>query len=128
MDLETFVSQSLLQIVAGVRKAQEKFANNPAGAKINPRGTTALGHTELGRKAPHEMHTKLPVHQMEFDIALTTVDSSEGTGSAGLRIMAIGIGGELASRNEASSVSRVKFSVPIVWPDPDTIPRQNQPT
>jgi hypothetical protein len=120
MDLETFVSESLQQIIRGVRGAQDHFAKNPIDAKINPRGITALERSEEGVKQPHDLHTKLPIHQVEFDVAVTVSASSEGKGGVGIRVMGIAIGGEKASTTESSLVSRLKFSIPVVWPDPQT--------
>ncbi len=71
MDLETFISQSLKQILAGIRSAQEYAAQSKIGAAINPRGITALEKDSEGRRRPHDMLTKLPVHQVEFDVEVT---------------------------------------------------------
>ena len=125
MDLENFISESLKQIIAGVRSAQEHADQHPSGAAINPRGITAIQKDSEGRRHPHDMITKLPIHQVEFDIAVTVTQSSHGKADGGLRIAAlgIGIGGEKGSKDENSSVSRLKFTVPVVWPDPQTIPQ-----
>ena len=118
MDLESFIAQSLQQVISGVRSAQEYAANNPTGAKINPRGITALKRDDHGKKQPHDIGTKLPVHDVEFDVAVTVTQSSEGKAGGGLLVAGLGIGGQKASSTESASVSRIKFTVPIVWPDP----------
>jgi hypothetical protein len=121
MDLETFISQTLKQIIAGIRLAQEYASQSKTGAAINPRGITALQKDNEGRKQPHEMSTKLPVHQVEFDIAVTVAQSSEGKAGGGLRVAGLGIGGQKVTMAECSSVSRVKFTVPLIWPDPQIV-------
>ncbi len=113
MNLETFVSESLQQIIAGVRSAQRL---SPASAIINPRGKTAVADD-----APTELHSGLPVHQVEFDIAVTVAESHEGKAGGGLVVIGIGLAGNKSSKSETSSVSHIKFSVPIVWPDPKTL-------
>jgi hypothetical protein len=120
MDLETFISQSLKEIIAGIRSAQQYVAQSGTGAAINPRGITALQKDSEGMKQPHDMITKLPVHQVEFDVAVTVAQSSQGKAGAGLLVAGLGIGGQKASTAESSSVSRVKFTVPLIWPDPQT--------
>jgi hypothetical protein len=121
MDLETFISQSLKQIIAGIRSAQEYAAESTTGAAINPRGITALQKDSEGKKQPHDIMTKLPIHQVEFDVAVTVAESSQGKAGVGLLVAGLGIGGQKASTAESSSVSRIKFTVPLVWPDPQTI-------
>jgi hypothetical protein len=121
MDLENFISQSLKQIIAGIRSAQEYAAQCQTGASINPRGITALQRDSEGRRQPHDLGTKLPIHHVEFDVAVTVGQSSAGKGGASLRVVGIGIGGQKSSTEEHSSVTRVKFNVPVTWPDPQTM-------
>lgn len=118
MDRQAFVSESLKQIIAGMRSAQEYVAATPTGAKINPRGITALEVDENGNRQPHDIHTKLPIDRVEFDIAVTVGESSGAKAGAGLVVAGIGIGGHKTAAAEHSSVSRIRFSVPVVWPDP----------
>src|SRR6266536_3529276 len=82
--LEAFVAQSMQKIIAGVRSVQQYVVENPTGAKINPRGITALNKDGKGRKHAHDLHTKLPVHQVDFDLAITVADRSEKKGAANL--------------------------------------------
>lgn len=118
MDLQTFLSESLQQIIAGIHSAQEKIKQGQSGAKVNPRGTTAVATDSQGRKQPCDIDTKLPIHQVEFDIAVTASESTEGKAGGGLLIAGLGIGGQKTATTENLSVSRIKFTVPVVWPDP----------
>ncbi len=127
MDLQTFISQSLGQIIAGIRAAQLEVAEKRTAAKINPRGATVLSSQPSGRTQAHDLHTKLPVHQVEFDVAVTVARSSEGKAGVGLSVLSIGIGGHKQTSAESSSVSRIRFSVPVVWPDPQTEGNEDNP-
>ncbi len=120
MDLQTFISESLHQIISGICSAQKKFSQESTGAKINPRGITALAKDSSGQKQPHDINTKLPIHQIEFDIAVTVSEAAEGKVGGGLLIAWLGIGGQKTSATENSSVSRIRFTVPVVWPGQDT--------
>jgi len=120
MDIQTFVSETLRQVVDGIRSAQKTVAKESTGAKINPRGITALAKNANGQRQPHDIDTKLPIHQIEFDIAVTVSESAEGKAGGGLLVAGLGIGGQKTAATENLSVSRVSFTVPVVWPDPNT--------
>ena len=120
MNLDTFISQSLAQILQGIQDAQSFTRENPSGAKVNPRGVTALEKDSGGQNQPHDLQTKLPVHQVDFDIAVTVTDSKEGEAGGKLSVVGIGVGGKAYTTGEHSSVSRISFSIPVIWPDPKT--------
>jgi hypothetical protein len=120
MDIQTFVSETLQQVITGIHSAQNTIGQGPTGAKINPRGITTLEKDPHGQRQPHDINTKLPIHQIEFDIAVTVSESTEGKTGGGLLIAGLVLGGQKAATSENLSVSRIRFSVPVVWPDPDT--------
>jgi hypothetical protein len=92
MDLQTFVRDSLVQIINGVREAQAK--EGELGDRINPK--------QGGWK----------IQDVEFDVALTVEKKTGG----GLKVVAGVFGGEGGHHREQSEVSRVKFVVPLVLP------------
>jgi hypothetical protein len=101
MDLETFVSQSLLEISTGLRRANEQIKSN-SGIKDLP-ATYLLkpgSNADIGRG-------------IQFDVAVTT--SLEGKGSAGaglkLSVVEVTLGGGAAASSE--QVSRIKFTVAV---------------
>lgn len=120
MDIQTFVSETLRQIITGIHSAQKEVAQGSTGAKINPRGVTALEKDLQGQRQPHDIDTKLPLHQVKFDIAVTVSGSTEGKIGGGLLVAGLGIGGQKTNTAESSYVSRINFTVPVVWPNPDT--------
>lgn len=103
MDLQTFITQTLNQILAGVAAAQEK----EGGDKINARllGQDLGGHLIAGM--PGEMFTKV-----DFDIAVTAETTGGGKGS--VKVFSVGVEGGGEHRHE--HVSRISFSVPILLP------------
>jgi hypothetical protein len=100
MDLQTFVRESLTQIMAGIREAQAKEGHQ--GRFINPR-------TDKGG---------WKIRDVEFDIAITAAKKTQG----GIKVVAALVGGEGERAVEDSSVSHVKFSVPVVFPGPPSNP------
>jgi ribose 5-phosphate isomerase RpiB len=59
------------------------------------------------------------ISDVDFDVAVSVTDISEGKAKAGLVVCGIGVGasGSLAQTN--NTVSRIKFSVPVVFPHKD---------
>lgn len=115
MDIETFVSETLRQIVSGVATAQKQIHAMDVGAQVNPT-VVSSGTSRSTQPTP-----------VEFDIAVTvTSDEQETTkakagASVGvLSVVSLKFGadvegeGRAGSRNE--SISRVKFSVCLSQP------------
>lgn len=109
MDLKEFIRDTLTQIAEGAAEAQ---------ANINALGGEVIPHIRSGTYMELGKHGLLSTengyaHMIEFDVALT---ASEGTGTKGgigvfLGAVTLGSGGE--SKTENSSLSRIKFSIPI---------------
>lgn len=113
MDLEQFVSTALTQIVRGVLSAQEKLKDTRA--YVNP---------GLGTLPPsHGMSTVINadgslqhLRDVEFDVALTVGDKQGADGGAGIKVFGAQLGATGSVAYENSSVSRVKFVVPLALP------------
>jgi hypothetical protein len=118
MELQYFLSETLKQIIKGIQDAQEFVDKEGQGAKVNPRGITALKRDESGQNQPHDIKTKLPIERVEFDVAITASDSVEKSGGGGLRVWALNVGGQAGTSSENTTISRIRFGVPIVLPDP----------
>ena len=111
LDLKTFVSQTLIQIVEGVKEASETLDNgrdiiNPAvgsmAHSIQP-GMFEGRHDEIGS-------------MINFDVAITAADSTVTKGGVGVFVAAIGLGASGESGSQQQSVSRVQFGVPVILP------------
>lgn len=111
MDLKEFISETLVQIVSGVADAQEKAAS--VGGKVSPNlrgGQTALGsHGFLFAEGG-------AAQVVQFDVALTVKEGTGTKGGIGIVAGVVSLGSTGQSNTENSSVSRVKFGVPIVLP------------
>lgn len=108
MDLKEFVKEALTQLAMGVQEAQSGL---PHGAgTINPcvRPAGPLGG-ELVVGGTH-------VQDVQFDVAVTASERSDIQGDAGVRIAVVNFGGKGGTSTENSSVSRLKFTVPIALP------------
>jgi hypothetical protein len=99
MDLEHFVAETLRQIAAGVKRGQESAKEH--GAQVNPNyGSVALAN--------------LP--RIEFDVAVTVVEASGQKGGGGLVVGPFALGGQASSDASNTSISRIKFAVPMDLP------------
>jgi hypothetical protein len=104
MDLREFLSETLVQIQMGVQDAITKHQALPDSVGvINP----VWGADASAISSEH-------VQKVEFDVAVTVTDKTGGSGKGGLKIFSLEMGAEASKSIEQSSVSRIKFSIPIV--------------
>ncbi len=94
MDIKEFVSESLKQVIDGVVDAgiyaEEKKAVVPVYRERNQKIT--------------------------FDVAVTVVEGTETGGKAGISVWSIGAGVTGKSESSSSTVSRIKFDIPVELP------------
>lgn len=114
MKLQEFVSETLKEIIAGVKESQ-KYAESE-GAWVSPRVTRAeIGvGTRSARYVTQEGGAT--IKQIEFDVAVTSTEGSATEAGAGIFVAAIGLGAKGKSDTSSSSVSRIKFSIPLGLP------------
>jgi len=116
MELKEFVTESLGQIIAGVREAQK--AAGKEGNMINP----GFLSTESGTRIPDGLlvastgSTGWVISVVNFDVAVRVTDGKSSSGKASLSIFSVGADGEMKRENSSSSVSRIQFNVPVALP------------
>lgn len=111
MNLQDFVRESLVEIVQAAVEANKAFAEAGIKAGVNP--AQAMFGNESGGYS-----TKIlsDTHTIEFDVAVTVESASGAVGKAGLKVFSIGVGGETNSESSHSTVSRIKFAIPLKFP------------
>ena len=108
MNLEDFVANTLLEIVAGVSKALVKSPQN-----ISP----SIGWGEDDPKILRTSNDNLGVFLVEFDVAVTASEKDSKSGGGGITVFSVASAkGDLSKASEQTSISKVKFSVPITYP------------
>ncbi|BDM64134.1 hypothetical protein NFHSH190041_15860 [Shewanella sp. NFH-SH190041] len=110
MKLDDFVSETLKQIINGVSVAQEYGATK--NAKVNPISARFHSSTE-GQAFCQE--TGVPLQHVSFDVAVTVTQeqtSSDGGGQVG----SISVSPDSTNNSQNSSVTRIKFDVPVLLP------------
>jgi hypothetical protein len=109
MDLQEFVNSSLQQIAAGVAAAQA------TDGRIAP----AIRGGEDDPKILRTFHNSEGVFLVEFDVAVTVSEASEKGVGGGITVLSVAAAkGDVKRSLANSSVSRVKFSVPITYHEP----------
>lgn len=110
MNIKDFVADAITQVVEGVAAARESVAEHGASAGSDP----VYGNVRENKIMSDAKGRTVTL--VEFDVALTAGDSRETKGGIGVFLGAVGVGSQGVSHNESSSLSRIRFSVPIVLP------------
>jgi len=114
MDLKEFISETLKQIFDGVTDAQDNV--KATGGKISPNVICQNSSNVVTPLMTVPGSKGVTANNIDFDVALTTVEASGTGGKAGLSVWGIGAGVEGKSETTNSTVSRVKFSVSVILP------------
>jgi hypothetical protein len=112
MDLKDFVAGSLTQIIQGIQAAQADTDGTgawiiPAGSVLARREGSTVVRTAQGEGYLHDVH---------FDVAITVSDEQAAKAGAGIKVFGAKLGAEGNVTYQNAAVSRVQFTVPVVWP------------
>jgi hypothetical protein len=111
MELKDFVSESIKQITDGVNEAKLHADQN--NASVNPQ---RWGWNSSNVQVKYDKKTGAAIETIEFDVAVTATDGTATKGGIGVFMGAVNLGSQGQSENSNSSVSRLKFSIPIILP------------
>jgi hypothetical protein len=118
MELNTFIEESLKQLIQGVKNAQKATLppskNARDSALINPDIMYSADSAPKGKY--YATIDRNLVIFVDFDIAVTTDYKDEAKGGLGIKVFGIGIGTGGSSAESGSTLSRIKFQVPIILP------------
>ena len=124
MELKEFIKTAITDITEAVSELQSELNN---GAIVNPTLPNPIALKTL--TVDNESR---PIEQLAFDVAVTATEASgiDGSAKAGISIFGAKIGTESSAKTE--NVSRLTFSVPIVFPTthvktPQEIMREKRP-
>jgi hypothetical protein len=112
VDLKTFVTETIAEIVEGVQEAQARVADT--GALVNPSLANEDGAAKAGLINAWGAYAQM----VKFDVALTATEGTGTKGGIGVVVGGITLGSSGQSKTESSAVSRVQFVVPITLPSP----------
>ncbi|WP_155829197.1 hypothetical protein [Halomonas huangheensis] len=111
MELDEFVKSVLVNVLLGVKKAQDAEG---VGAFVVP--SWDGGH-QYPKNSRVSSGARLKSTIIDFDVAVTVESSDRTSGGGGLKIAGIGadLKGEATSKD--TKVSRIQFGVPIMLPE-----------
>ena len=115
MELKTFISNTLQQIVGGISDAQSSLKEDSKGV-INPRLRSGADAVRSAGFLPSDDG---PATIIQFDIASTLSTGKETKGAVGVETVFVALRSQGKSSSENSSVNRVSFSVPVALPSID---------
>ncbi len=102
MELKAFVTQTIADIVGGVKEAQE--ACEETGAVVNP------------QKVSNTRREPIPVSEIRFRVGLSESDASGTQGGIGVFLTAVSVGMRDEAKSVAESVTSIEFTVPVILP------------
>lgn len=101
MDLKEFTKQTLVQIVEGTKEANDVIKQNNAHIHIEDED--------------YLTGTSYPLTNVDFDVAITATETEGANGGGGIKVMGVfNAGGEIESKTENQTISRVKYTIPLV--------------
>lgn len=117
LDLETFVKQTLIQISKGVDGAANELSKNHS-VIISPYGAynkaTSFNNTAIPTKKERNIFNN---REIEFDIAVTASEENSNDintkAKLTIKVVSASIGSDEIKTIQNSTISRVKFSLPI---------------
>ncbi len=111
MNLKDFISESLSQIIEGVKKAKSKEGLE---SFISPTALFGSAQNEEGKFLAQGRRIGTYV---KFDVAVTTIETAEKQEGIGVFVGPIGLGSKGKSEDSSQSCNRIKFEIPISFPD-----------
>ena len=108
MDLKDFTKQTLIQIVTATKEVNDELDATEAYVPNNDVGKN--GGIYLKRYIAQGN-----IIDVEFDVAVTAIESEDKEGGGKLKVMSfVEMGGGANSKVENQTVSRVKYTLPLI--------------
>lgn len=114
MKLDEFIFESIKQVLDGIGSARD-YAESK-GSKISGENLNFTGAKNGAGIVYYNGTSGEIVERIEFDIAVTAKEGDKSKGGVGLFVGAIGLGAQGETNSENSSISRIRFSVPLYLP------------
>ena len=120
MELKEFVKASLCQIAEGILEASEALKRtnaivNPDNIIVNSDQSQAYGRTRPPRENVPPSDSRI-VEKVDFDVAISVQEGTTTNAGIKVAIMSVGLGAGGESKANTGSESRIKFSIPMVFP------------
>lgn len=112
MELKDYISETISNVILGIKDAQKKIEKS--GGYINP-VIQRYGNNE----SKHLARGARTIEEVEFEIVLK-LEEAQGSG-AKINVFSGLFGGSIKAQSQESnqSMNKIKFSVPIAYPQQD---------
>ncbi|SRR6266480_2435231 len=111
MKLKDFVAETLKEIIDGVIEARDYYATK--GGSVN---SPNIVYKMSAASQLMDQESGQIAQMIEFDVAVTAAEGTETKGGIGVFVGPIGLGSQGKSDSSNTSVSRIKFSIPVLLP------------
>ena len=120
MELKDFIKNSIEEISRGVLEAGEALSDtnaivSPHDFRINSDSSQAFGRTRKVCDEHDELGTRV-VQKVDFDIAVSIDEADKSNLNGKINVLSVSLGGGTETTTKSGSVSKIKFSVPVVLP------------
>ena len=118
MELKDFIKVSLTEICKAIEEANEELASssaviNPKGVRVNSENSKSYGREDEAEK----FDKNRVVHKVDFDVAVNATEGESSGKNGKISIATFGIGGKKETSSSNSSVSKLSFSIPVIYPE-----------
>lgn len=114
MELNEFISNTLMQIAEGVQLSQKRFAE--LGGAVNPSHLQQVsGDIPYGKDVAVRGYAKI-LCNVQFEVSLTSDNTTNTNGGIAVLFGAFSLGGKQGTESKDVALNRVKFNIPIVLP------------
>lgn len=109
MDLKEFTKETLIEIVDAVNEANEVLASKNAFITRNvQKSTTGANYVDIDGDHTHAVN-------IDFDVAVTATEIDMNKGGGGIKVVQMFVAGAETSKSiENQSISRIKYSIPLI--------------
>lgn len=108
MELKDFITETLVQMMEGVKNAQKKAEE--FGAIVNPESLGGDSYIEVGNNQVAR------IQEIEFEVALTETSETGTHKGIGVAFSGIGAKGNKDKNEQNISYNKIRFNVPIALP------------
>lgn len=116
MNLQDFVKTTLVEIINGVKNAREELKDPSKEDSLISPVMSGIDGDRQPKGKHYIIDMESLVHMVDFDVAVTTTETDSVEGKAGISVMGMGFGAQGGTSSQDTSVSRIRFEVPVVYP------------
>lgn len=117
MELSEFISLSISEIINGIEKARIVAADR--GVIVSPNKMVTMDSSKMMvfDDSKGEPRFGIPVCMVDFEIAITEIQTSENKVGLGVAFSILNGGASKSKGDESNNYSKVKFSIPLTYPE-----------